>query len=162
MDPLATAQIHASVNSEAPTGANDSAPTGAVPTGAPQTGSESDHVDLNPDASTDPATGEPAPTGRAPGANASTARTRSGNLNPNADSSIGGNPYTWVRAEGRSNDHMHFNWPRRPRTNSFGQTRTDPNETTEIRRMLDLLLEKTQNQEAAVQALIQHPSKPNS
>ncbi|CAA7040524.1 unnamed protein product [Microthlaspi erraticum] len=91
---------------------------------------EPDHVHLNPDASTDPATGAAAPTGRAPGANASPARTRSGNLNQNVDSSVGGNPYTWVRPEGRSNDHMQFNWPRRPKSNSFGQTRTDPNETS--------------------------------
>ncbi|CAA7037046.1 unnamed protein product [Microthlaspi erraticum] len=145
----------------APTKANNSAPIGAAHTGAPRTESEPDLVDLNPDApavapaSINKTTGAPAPTGRATVAYASTAQTRSSNANPSTDNSVRGNPFTWVRAEGRSEDHMHFNWPWRPRSNLFGQTRTDPNETTEIRRMLDLLLEKAQNQEAAVQALIQ-------
>lgn len=116
MDPLASAQIPVSVNPEgsnpsnktgtnhsAQIGTSSSTPTRAAPTGAPQTEYEPDLVDLNTDAPADaPAstyqtTDASAPTGQAPGSNISTTRTRSGNSNPNTDSSIEGSPYTWVR-----------------------------------------------------------------
>ncbi|CAA7045904.1 unnamed protein product [Microthlaspi erraticum] len=87
------------------------------------------------------------------GTAAPAARPAVGATNPNTETPVGGNPYIWVRPEIRPPGPIHSNWAQQ--TQAAAGQGSIPDRTAELQRTLELLVERSRNQEASFQTLME-------